>query len=153
MYERAAKQAAAERATRGVQPPTPINDRVFNTVIGTRFVGFNELTEIELPDRGICSVTGIKIKYCSVTWQLRFGVESWGIKTIAVKPVIVSVDAVIEYQLEGDQEIGVEFNFTPDNTDIELDTNEFNPLVNGIAPTSVDIQIKTDDPANVKIKF
>lgn len=136
-----------------IQPPTPINDRLFRTIVGTRFTTFKNTDEIELPDGNVYRVTNVLVESCSVLWQLKFNVEHWGIKSIGVKPSIVEVRTVVTYELNGEKTVDVNFAFTPDTTNFEIDTNEFNPLANGIAPNGVEITIKNDDPANVKIKF
>ncbi len=133
--------------------PTPVQDRTFTTIIGTRFVDFNNVTEIEL-DGKIHAVDRVIVKHCSVMWALRFHFETWGVKSIAVRPVIVKVDAVAAYVLNNaEKEIEIHFEFIPEMSNVEIDTNEFNPLVNGIVPTGVEIKINEGEPANVKIKY
>lgn len=130
-----------------------IDNRTFRTIIGTHFVDLKNVTELELSGK-ICQVDGITIKHCSITWALRSELETWGVKSIGVRPVIVKVDTVIDVQLDGEQnDVEIQFKFIPEMSKMEIDTTEFNPLINGIVPTGVEITIKEGEPANVKIKF
>ena len=81
-------------------------------------------------------------------------VEPWGIKSVGVRPFIVKVDAVAEYVLDDkSKSIEINFSFTPEMSNIQIDTNEFNPLVNGIVPTGVEILIENNVPTQIQIKF
>tara|TARA_R110000796_G_scaffold63139_1_gene145498 strand:- start:5989 stop:6408 length:420 start_codon:yes stop_codon:yes gene_type:complete len=125
----------------------------FTTIIGTHFVDLKNVTEIEI-ESGIHKVNQIVVLGCSIKWAMKQVVETWGIKSVGVRPFILKVDTVVQYTLENkSKKIDVDFEFTPESSDITIDTNQFNPLVNGIVPTGVEITIHDEKPTQIIIKF
>ena len=125
----------------------------FTTIIGTHFVELKNVTEIKI-ESGIHKVNQIVVLGCSIKWAMKQVVEPWGVKSVGVRPFILKVDTVVQYTLENkSKKIDVDFEFTPESSDISIDTNQFNPLVNGIVPTGVEITINDESPTQIIIKF
>lgn len=146
-----------QRESETVDSGQPIPDRElihsFKTIIGTHFVELKNVTEIEI-ESGVHKVNQIVVKHCSISWAMKQVIEPWGVKSVGVRPFVVKVDAVCDYVLDDKPEtIEINFSFTPEMSNIQIDTNEFNPLVNGIVPTGVEIFIENNVPTQIKIKF
>ena len=130
-------------------------DTHFATIIGTDFVDLKNVTEIRIENDGsVHKVDRIIPQKCSFEWALSIETKHWGINQIAIAPIRVIVDAIVEFTHDGEQMgLDVRFEHLNETSKFEIDTTNFNPLIHGIVPTGIEIKHETDEIPQIKIKF